>query len=157
MLVSAVAHFAFDLRTGASPEAVWEALIDFSDRRPDLWPGLPRHMFEVYEVGETSAEVREGYRGPIWVRERYDWSVPGTVVWTAVESGFAMPGKRVVATIEPTAVDGGAAVHLDWDGTGQGLLGKLFVGFMVLTRGFFIRRSVQSGLDRIEAMSGHND
>jgi hypothetical protein len=35
-------------------------------------------------------------------------------------------------------------VHLDWDGTGQGLLGKLFVGFMVLTGGYFIRRSAHN-------------
>jgi hypothetical protein len=148
-----VAHFAFDLQTAASPEAVWDALIDFSDGRPDLWPGLLRHMYQVYELGETTAEVREGYRGPIWVRERYDWSVPGRVVWTAVESGFAKPGKRVVATIEPAAVGGGSAVRLTWDGIGQGPFGTLFVGFLALTRGFFIRRSVQQGLDRIASLS----
>ena len=152
-----MAHFAFDLRTGASPDAVWEALTDFSERRPDLWPGLPRPMYEVYEVGETSADVREGYRGPIWVRERYDWSVPGRVVWTAAESGFAMPGKTVTATIKPDPVGGGSIVHLTWDGTGKGLFGKFFVGFMALTRGYFIRRSVQSGLDRVEALSANQD
>jgi hypothetical protein len=38
-------------------------------------------------VADTWADIREGYRGPIWWRERYDWSVPDTIKWTAVESG----------------------------------------------------------------------
>jgi polyketide cyclase/dehydrase/lipid transport protein len=146
---SSVARFEFHLRTGASPDAVRAALLDFSERRPELWPGLPRDQYRVYEVGDTWAEVREGYRGPIWNRERYDWSVPGRVQFTAVDSGFAMPGKRVVMDIE-AAPGGGSSVHTVWEGSGKGAFGRLFLGFMALTRGYFIRRSIQMGLDEIE-------
>jgi hypothetical protein len=146
-----VAHFEFHLRTGASPEAVRAALLDFTERRPELWPGLPRDQYKVYEVRDTWAEIREGYGGPIWHRERYDWSKPDRIEWTAVESGIT-PGKKIVTTIEP--VDGGGSrVRVVFDGTGKGWSGRLFIGLMALTRGFFIRRSIQMGLDRIEALS----
>lgn len=145
-------RFEFDLRSPASPQAVTGALLDFTDRRPDLWPGLPADQYEVYEVGDTWAEVREGYRGPIWWRERYDWSVPGVVRWTAVDSGFGAPGSHVVWRIEP-AEDGGSVHHITWDRRGKTVFGKLFMGLMVLTRGMFIRRSCEIGLAAIAAAS----
>jgi hypothetical protein len=39
-----------------------------------------------------------------------------------------------------------------WDGAGKDAFGKLFRAFMGLTRGSFIRRSLQFGFDRIEAI-----
>ena len=143
-------RFEFDLRSPASPEAVRAALLDFTERRPELWPGLPADSYEVYEVGDTWAEIREGYRGPIWWRERYDWSAPGTIRWTAVDSGFGTPGSYVLWTIEP-ADDGGSTHHIIWDRHGKTLFGKLFMRLMTLTRGFFIRRSVAMGLAAIAA------
>ena len=143
-----MARFEFDLRTTAPPDAVRAALLDFTDRRPDLWPGLPRDAYQVYEVGDTWAEVREGYRGPIWHRERYDWSDPVKVEWTAVESGIVKPGKRVEMFIEPAA-EGGSRIKATWEGTGTGAFGRFFMAVMTLTRGYFIRRSFQMGLDRI--------
>jgi hypothetical protein len=35
-----VSAIEFDLETTASPEKVRTALIDFSERRPQLWPGI---------------------------------------------------------------------------------------------------------------------
>ena len=147
---STVARLEFDIRTAATPEAVRAALLDFSDRRPELWPGLPRDQYEIYEVGDTWAEVREGFRGPIWARERYDWSVPGRIEWTTGDSGFATPGSRVVTDLAP-AEGGGSTLHITWERRGKGLFGKLFVGLMTLTRGIAIRRSIESGLVRIAA------
>src|SRR4026209_397411 len=89
-----MAHVEFEISGDASPEMVRAALLDFTDRRPELWPGLPRDQYAIYEVGDTSAEIREGYRGPIWNRERYDWSVPGRVEFTVVDSGFGGAGGR---------------------------------------------------------------
>lgn len=137
----------FDIRAAAPPDAVREALLDFSERRPELWPGLPADQYEVYEVGETWAEIREGYRGRIWVRERYDWSVPGEVRFTVVDSGFAKPGSYVVVDIEPAG--GGSTLHISWVRFGKGLFGKLFVGLMALTRGAAIQRSFRLGLARM--------
>jgi polyketide cyclase/dehydrase/lipid transport protein len=145
-----MARIEFDIRTDASAEAVRAALLDFSERRPELWPGLPRDQYEVYEVGDTWAEIREGYRGPIWVRERYDWSVPGSVRFTAVDSGFAKPGSYVVVDIEP-AKGGGSTLHITWVRRPKGWFGMLFVSLMVLTRGIAIRRSFEAGLAQISA------
>jgi hypothetical protein len=143
-------RFEFDLRSPASPEAVRAALLDFSERRPQLWPGLPADSYEVYEVGDTWAEIREGYRGPIWWRERYDWSEPGAIRWAAVDSGFGMPGSEVSWRIEPTN-EGGSRHRITWDRRGRTVFGKLFMGLMWATRGFFIRRSLEMGLASIAA------
>ena len=67
-----MAHIEFSIRTDAPPDAVRAALLDFSERRPELWPGLPRHQYVIYEATETWADIREGYKGPIWVREHYE-------------------------------------------------------------------------------------
>ena len=143
-------RFEFDLRSDASPEAVRAALLDFSERRPKQWPGPPADQYEVYEVADTWAEIREGFRGPIWWRERYDWSAPDKVRWTAVDSGFGAPGSYVVWHIEP-AEGGGSRHHILWDRHGKTAFGKVFMGLMALTRGFFIRRSFRMGLARIAA------
>ena len=145
-----MARILFALRTHASPEAVRAALLDFSERRPELWPGLPPDQYVIYQVGDTWAEIREGYRGPIWVRERYDWSVPGRVQFTVVDSGFAMPGGYVTVEIEPGAT-GGSTLQITWERTGKGVFGKLFVGLMALTRGVAIRLSFEAGLARMAA------
>lgn len=145
-----MARIEFDIRTDAPPEAIRAALLDFSERRPELWPGLRPDQYEVYEVGDTWAEIREGYRWRIWVRERYDWSVPGRVEFTAVDSGFATPGSYVAVDIE-SAQGGGSTLHVTWERQGKGVFGKLFVALMALTRGVAIRRSFEAGLARIAA------
>jgi Polyketide cyclase / dehydrase and lipid transport len=145
-----VPRFEFDLPSAASPEAVRAALLDFTERRPELWPGLPADSYKIYAVGDTWAEVREAYRGPIWWRERYDWSSPGIIRWTAVESGFGMPGSYVQWRIGPA--DGGRSRHrITWDRHGKTPFGNLFMGVMRLTRGYFIRRSFEMGLAAIAA------
>ena len=143
-----MARIEFSIRTKASPEAIRAALLDFSERRPELWPGLPPDQYEVYEVGNTWAEIREGYRGPIWVRERYDWSAPDSVRFTVVDSGFAKPGGYVVVGIEP-AEGGGSTLHITCVRVGKGLFGRLFVGLIALTRGAPVRRSFELDLARI--------
>lgn len=140
-----MARIAFEIRSEAAPEDVRAALLDFGERRPDRWPGLPRDQYEVYEVGPTWAEIREGYRGRIWNRERYDWSVPGQVTFTAVDSGYAKPGSYCVVDIEP-AEGGGSTLRITWVRWGTGVFGRLFVALMALTRGAAIKRSFEMGV-----------
>ncbi len=60
------------------------ALLDFSERRPDIWPQLDRKTYEVHWIEEMTAELTEGSPFPkVWSRERYDWSHPTTITWTA--------------------------------------------------------------------------
>lgn len=72
-----------DIDRPEPPNLIREALLDFSPRRPQRWPGIESSLCEVYRVGPTDADVREGSRMPgglIWAKEHYDWSTPGTCV-----------------------------------------------------------------------------
>lgn len=142
-----------DVESSAPPERLIAALTDFTDRRPELWPGLNPKMYRVYERGDTWADVQEGNDNRIWARERYDWSIPGTVRWTVEESGFSTTGDFVEAVVTP-GTNGGSRVHVTWSRRGKTLPAKLLVGLIVLLRGLPVRRSIQAGLRRIEAQPG---
>jgi len=86
------------------PARVIAATIDFSDRRPDLWPGLTRSQYKVLEMGDTSALVQEG-TGVLHAVEKYDWSQPNVVRWTVQESNFLRPGTVWELRVSPR--DGG--------------------------------------------------
>lgn len=138
-----------DIKTDVAPEKITSALIDFSDKRPEIWPGMNAKQYEVYEVGETTALIREGSGGPIWAKERYDWSKPGTVRWEVVESGFCKPGGYVQVDISPDGT--GSKIHLAWERNATTLLGKVALQMIVLTRGAPIKASIKRGLDKMRS------
>jgi hypothetical protein len=133
----------FDIDTKLPPDRVVEALTDFSDTRPDVWPGLTRELYEVYSVGEHEAEVQEGTAKPIrvWAKEHYDWSTPGKVAWTVRESNFCTPGSGVAVTAT-RGPDGGSSVHVEWERHPSNARGRAalvmmaLVGKKVLTTNF---------------------
>jgi hypothetical protein len=141
-----------DLETAIAPERVTAALLDFSERRPEIWPGIEPSLYRVHSVGATSADVQEGSKmggTQIWARERYDWSTPGVITWTVVESNFCEPGSFVSAAISPR--DGsGSRVHLTWSRTSKSLLWRLFGRLMVLTGGAPVKASFRAGMARLE-------
>jgi len=140
------------VETTLAPEKVREALLDFSERRPQVWPGITASLYEVYEVGETTAEIKEGTRlpfGAVWARERYDWSDPNTIRWTVIESNFSAPGSFVSATLEPTAA--GTRVKIHWEREGTSLFHKLMMRMMVATKGKPVARSFEKGLRKLES------
>jgi hypothetical protein len=141
-----------DVETSLPPERVREALLDFSERRPDIWPSLERSLYQVHSVGETSADVTEGSKLPgatIWAREHYDWSTPNTVRWTVTESNFCTPGSFVAATIHPRE-GGGTRLHIEWERFGTSLVGKLAIRMIALTKGKPIAASVKKTFDALE-------
>lgn len=80
----------------APPGTVLEAARDFSERRADLWPDVHVEHLEVHDRGETWADVTEGNPWPIgfvWERLRYDWSRPGSVQATVIDSNIFKPGS----------------------------------------------------------------
>ena len=88
-------RFEFDFVTTATPEEVIELMTDFSADRPHRWPALSAKTFEVYHVGETEADVREGQDFPkLSATWHYDWSTPGSVTLTVVDGD----ARRLVAT-----------------------------------------------------------
>jgi hypothetical protein len=98
----------------APPERVLEAARDFSPRRADMWPDVHVERLEVHEAGDRWAEVTEGNPWPIgyvWERLRYDWSEPGLVKGTVVDSNLFKPGSSWQIRATP-AEGGGSRVEL---------------------------------------------
>jgi hypothetical protein len=104
----------FALDTIASPEQVRVALTDFSERRLRIWQRtLDPKRYQLRDEGDDWAVAREATAGsPFWVVSRYDWSEPGIVRWTVVESSYGGGGEGVV-TITPNG--GGSHLDVQWD------------------------------------------
>jgi len=114
--------------TTLPPEAVLGAARDFSAQRAKIWPNVTDGHFEVHESGEGWAEVTEELH-PLgfWERSRYDWSQPGRVIGTVVDSNVLQPGS--VWTIRATPTKEGTRVETeyrrDFLPTVRGRIGKL--------------------------------
>lgn len=122
--------FEFDFVTTATPKQIIELMIDFSPNRPHRWPASSVKAFEVYHVGETEADIREGQDFPkVWATWHYDWSEPNSVTLTVVESKTQAPGSFMSLTATPRA-EGGSAVHGVWEQTSKNLTGALGVAAM---------------------------
>jgi hypothetical protein len=146
-----MAHVELDIDTPLSPERVIGALMDFSERRPEIWPGLHPSLYEVHSVGDTWAEVMEGSRLPVmtvWAIEYYDWSVPDIVTWTVKESNFCASGSSVSAQVRP-GPGGGSRIRVTWNRTGVGFKGRMLVGIIKLSGGKPVAASIKAGLDKM--------
>ena len=141
----------FDLSTTLAPERVIAMLTDFSERRPQVWPGLWEGAYQVYSTGDTTAEVREGNKAPkVWARERYEWSEPGVVRWEVLESNFCKPGSFVEAHVSPGQA-GGSRVHVVWKRSPSSFVGRIAAAMIVLTRGAPVKASLSQGFNKAEA------
>jgi hypothetical protein len=139
------------MKTSLAPEQLMGALLDFTERRPDLWPGLSRKFYEVYEVGDTFARIKEGTSGPpvsVWAREHYDWSIPWRVSWTVEESNFCVPGSAVAMTV--SRANGGSNVLLEWNREPSGLRGKLVIPMVARNDGKILRGFIEKALANLE-------
>ena len=125
--------FEFDFVTTATPDQVVELMTDFSPNRPHRWPASSAKAFEVYHLGETEADIREGQDFPkLWATWHYDWTTPGSVTLTIVDSDAMQAGSFMSLAATPTA-EGGSSVHVVWDHTS-----KNFTGFIGVTAMRFI-------------------
>jgi hypothetical protein len=117
--------FIVDVTTDAPPERVRAAFLDFSERRTDIWPMLSKKYFKVHSLGDATAEVTEGSDKPggVWARERYDWSEPGIVRWTVLESNFSRPDHTMEVRIDPSGA--GSRVRLFYDRATYGVKGNI--------------------------------
>ncbi|TMM32803.1 MAG: hypothetical protein E6F99_26130 [Actinobacteria bacterium] len=141
-----------DLETPVAPERVRAALLDFSDRRPELWPGIEPSLYHVYSVGATTAEVKEGSRMPgmsVWAVEHYDWSDPRLVTWTVRESNFCTPGSYVSAAITGRP-DGGSRVHIVWNRTPTTFGGRIATFLIVASKGRPVAASFRRAMKILE-------
>src|SRR5689334_7096599 len=92
----------FDVTTKASPEQVFRAMTDFSDRRPKIWNRtLDPKKYELRDRGDTWAVARESTPGsPFWVVSRYEWADPAEIRWTFVETSYGGGGETFVRTAD---------------------------------------------------------
>ena len=99
-------------KTSLPPERVLDAGRDFSERRADVWSNVNVKHLEVHEHGETFADVTEGtwVVGLFWERSRYDWSQPGLVKATVIDSSVFEPGSTW--ELRATPCDGGSEVEI---------------------------------------------
>jgi hypothetical protein len=150
-----MARVELRMHTSLAPERLMGAMLDFTERRPDLWPGLAGKFFEVYEVGDTFAVVKEGTAGPpftVWARERYDWSTPWRVSWTVEESNFCTPGSRVTMTVSPSDRVG-SDILLDWQREPLNLRGRIAVSMVARNDGKMLRGFMQKSFANLEQQS----
>ncbi len=145
-----VPRIEIQMESTMPPTRIIDALTDFSERRPERWPGLNPKEYRVYAVGDTWADVREGNGGSIWARERYDWSKPGNVTWTVLESGFSKPGSYVSVDVTPRT-DSGSHLRLVWNREPSSMLGRVAMAIIGVTGGWPVRSSMLAGLKRLEA------
>ena len=98
--------------TPLPPQRVLESTRDFSDRRADVWPNVKAKHLEVHEIGENFADVTEGtwVAGLFWERNHYEWSQPGSVKATVIDSNIFQPGSTW--ELRATARDSGSEVEL---------------------------------------------
>ena len=82
----------------ATPEQVLKAARDFTDRRAELWRDVYVEHMTIHDRGEMWVDVTEGNPWPhpfglVWERLRYDWSEPGVILGTVIESNLFKPGS----------------------------------------------------------------
>jgi len=103
--------------TSASAEQVIAiAGKDFSPRRAEIWPNVRGTRLTVHSQDESHADVTEGGTGPahfIWERSRYEWSQPGVVTATVIESNALMTGSTFELRVRPR--EGGSRVEMILD------------------------------------------
>ncbi|MDH5243252.1 MAG: hypothetical protein OEX05_04900 [Chloroflexota bacterium] len=116
-------HSSFE--TTLAPSLVVDALVDMTPQRPLIWPHLDPARFVVRDRGDGWAIVMEGDRQlPIWQLARYEWSTPGTVTWTVLESNFCTPGDGIRVVVVPLP-GGGSQVDIYWRRRPTSLLGSM--------------------------------
>lgn len=140
----------WELDTPLSVEAVTNALVDFSPRREVIWKETcDPAVYRVHQFGPTWAEVTEGV-SYAWSRERYDWSLPGVVTLTQLESNIAEPVGTIRYTITPLP-DGGVRVVCERYRVFRGLRGGVLGTVMVLFGSRILRAQFRASLKRVPA------
>jgi hypothetical protein len=133
----------------ATPDQVIELMTDFSPNRPHRWPASSVKAFEVFHLGGTEADIREGQDFPkLWAKWHYDWSTPGTVTLTVVESDSLAPGSNATMTATPNPA-GGTSVHVVWDHTSKNLSALLGIAMMRVIGPRFLASYFKKVYDRL--------
>lgn len=138
-----VPKFSFQLDVREAPEKVMAAMVDFSERRPEIWPNLTARLYRVHELGPRSADVTEGTAVPgadVWERVSYEWT--DSVVHAVITDGRIFePGGTFDFRVEPRG--SGSRISVDYHRKSRTLLGRCVGAMLQVTRGAPIKRTFQ--------------
>jgi hypothetical protein len=143
-----------------SPERVLAAGHDFSPRRAEIFPAVSTEHLQVYELDQNRADVTEGTPAGVglnWERCRYDWSHPGSVKATVIDSNVYQPANSSWE-LRAAPAESGCKVEMIWirqfthDGRGR-IFGRLF---QLFGKHIFKRqaRLTVRNLERVDARFG---
>jgi hypothetical protein len=144
----------FELRVPFSGGKVFQALIDFGPLRARVWPETshPR-VYRVHRLAAHAAEVTEGTPAT-WSRERYDWSEPGVITLTQLDSNVSQTGSIRYRIVEKG--DGTMIVchrHREF----YGLRGRVAGSIMNAFGTIILRRQLRRGIERSVRLHAHDD
>ena len=142
--------YDFAVETSVPPEAMLAAAADFSERRPQYWPGITRKRYRVYSLGDGTAQINEG-SWPIYSRVRYEWS-GDTVRGVTVDCTTVAAGSIWQLRARPRHNGGSVVdVHFDYVFKGPGLMVWMLI--QVLGRGV-LKKVFQRTVDILEQEQG---
>jgi hypothetical protein len=127
--------FCFVLDLGDPPDKVIGAMIDFSDRRPEIWPNLSAKIYHAHSEGENTADVTEGTDVPgggVWERVTYEWT-DAVVKSVITDSKLFQAGGTFEFRVEPQG--SGSRIHFSIDRKAKTFMGRLIGAFMQVSNG----------------------
>lgn len=134
-------RFSFHLDVRDPPERVIGAMVDFSERRPVIWPNLTARLFRVHALGPGTADVTEGTALPgvdIWERVTYEWT-DSVVRGVLTDGRIFVPGGTFEFRVEPRG--DGSRIRQDYDRRSTTVLGRCLGAVFQVSRGAPIKRS----------------
>ena len=90
--------------TSASPMRYSRSRGPTSPQRAKIWPNVTAKRLQLHPRGDRFAEVTEGGTNIAhfpWERSRCDWSQPGTVKQTVIDTNVLEPGSTCQLCVVP--------------------------------------------------------
>jgi hypothetical protein len=113
-----------------SPEKVIGAKVDFSERRPEIWPNLTACLYLVHALSPRTADVTEGT------------ALPGVNIWERVvltDGRSFRPGGTFEFRVEPHG--NGSRILNHYDRRSKTVLGRCLGAMFQLSGGAPIKRT----------------
>jgi hypothetical protein len=143
----------FTLDCAMPPASVLDATCDFTNRRGDVFTAVEAEHFNVHSIGEKCADVTEGTGtgiGHSWERCRYDWSSPGSVTATVIDSNVYADGSSW--TITAVAKPHGSRVEMTWVRQFQpNMRGRVFSALFRVAGRSLLGKYARQIVDNLEA------
>ena len=143
-----MSKFSFQLDVRDPPAKVIGAMVDFSERRPEIWPNLTPRLYRVHALGPGTADVTEGTALPgmdIWERVTYEWT-DSVVRSVLVDGRIFRPGGTVEFRVVPHG--DGSRIFNDYDRRSHTLLGRCLGAMFQLSGGATHQANLSTGLRR---------